>query len=126
MTKRKVYYVFHIVFWNVLAFLPMLVAIAYCLSGFKWFDTSSVTSTYYHSYIPEFIRAFRDTELYSIFLDFIRGTFGIFTSSANNHIAFLADTLTWLVFIELFHLLYDFIMFLPKVIYKFIERKILK
>lgn len=123
MSKRSVSYIVHSIFWNLLAFLPLIIAICFNLSSFAWVPSGGEGGLYLS--IPPFISNVQNTFIYNIFRDFLLDSnFGIFESLSNS--TFLPTFLTWFTIIEFFHIFYDIILFIPKWVHKFLNRKVIK
>ena len=118
MSKRTISYICHSLFWNLLLFFPVIYICFFTLSGLQF--QSSLDGL--GNNIPVFMY---NLTLYTPYGQVINSfltsnTFGIYTL-VDGASCFYSVLLTWFITVELFHLFFDFIFFLPKLFYRFIK-----
>ena len=120
-TKNRFSYKLDKVFWWIVALLPIFCYVLYIGFG----DVKTATGSFYT--LPDFFityilngYGFSDnviwTTLYKIFGS--SGVFPIFTSEVPLYI------LNWFIWVELFHVFFDIIVFIPRLAHKWISKAV--
>ena len=120
-TKNRFSYKFDKLFWWIVALLPVLCYILYVGFG----DVKTSTGSLYT--LPDFFvtfilngYGFGDnivwTTLYRIFGS--SGVFPVFTSDSSIYI------FNWFIWVELFHVFFDIIVFIPRLAHKWISKAV--
>lgn len=115
MTKNKFNYVFDKIFWYLVAFIPILFLIIFA------FNHPNITSL--SDLLTSFVSSFPTGDLISgVFTDIYKIFTGLDTFVlGGNFASVLIYLCSYIVYAELFHLLVDFLLFIPNLAHKFMH-----
>lgn len=116
MTKKKFSHIFDKVFWGIIALLPIIVYIIYVVKNGTIYLFDSVFADF----------GFGIDISNSIVYTTLTDIFGVVADSTANISAFTSNGLilyvSYMVYVELVHLLIDCLLYIPRIAQKFIDK----
>lgn len=115
MTKNKFNYIFDKIFWYLVAFIPIVFFIVFA------FRNGNITN--FGDLLTGFVNSFPSGDLISnVFTDIYKLFTGLDTFVlGGNFPSVLIYLCSYIVYAELFHLLVDFLLFIPNLAHKFMN-----
>lgn len=115
MTKKKISHIFDKLFWGFIMLLPLLVYVLYIVKTGSVYPLESVFADFGFGI---------DTT--SVIYTTFASIFGVASGTASNVPAFLSNGvvlyITYIVLIELIHLIVDVLLYIPRIAMKFLDK----
>lgn len=121
--NKRLYYKLNTYFWWILACFP-LVLLLFNLIWFA-FNKNSLDSNFVSkafNNVSEYFNVIINGGFFNNFVNSINDLFISFFGISNDYLSFISFVLVWFVIAHFLHLVVDFILILPRVAQKFIER----